>query len=293
MNQPDWQSLLRTGIAEIGRQQAGEARLHLAEAHRQAPADRDVRYWLGNALRKCAQPVAAEHMLRQLTIEFPADVEAAFALAFLLREEGRPADASQVLLRLTSAHADNPVTLLKVAGFMRDSEQYDDAVTVMRMALEVARDDAGMQLKLARLYQATGQFDAALDLLRKAVRANPHQGASWLLLSQLQRFSDATSSDWKLIESAARQSLGEEADMCLAFAHGKGLDDMGKWQPAWEEYLPGKSNAQPRATVGQTCMAAAAGKVFAVGQPTHPNSAEQQSPSGLYHGYVAFGHNTA
>jgi len=248
VNQPDWQSLLRTGIAEIGRQRGEEALPHLAEAHRQAPAERDVRYWLGNALRMSAQPIAAEHMFRQLATEFPADVEIAFALAFLLRAEGRPADACGVLLQLTSTQAVDPATLLKVAGFMRDSEQYDAAISVMRMALDRAPVDAGLQLKLARLYQAIGQFDDALGLLRKAVRTNPRLGTSWLLLAQLQRFSDATSSDWKLIEAATQQSLGEEADMCLAFAHGKGLDDMGKWQPAWNEFCRGnqlRNLAQP------------------------------------------------
>ena len=248
MNQPDWQSLLRTGIAEIGRRQGEEARLHLAEAYRLAPSKRDVRYWLGNALRLCAQPVAAERMFRQLATEFPADVEIAFALAVLLRAEGRPADASGVLVQLAHAHGGDPATLLKVAGFLRDSDQYSEAISVMHMALDKAPDDASLHLKLARLYQAVGQFDAALGLLRKVVRTNPRMGAGWLLLSQLQRFSDDTSSDWQLIEQAARQPLGDEADMCLAFAHGKGLDDMGQWQSAWREFCRGnqlRNTSQP------------------------------------------------
>jgi len=248
VNQPDWQSLLRTGIAEIGRQQGEEARLHLAEAYRMAPAERDVRYWLANALRLCAQPVAAEHMFRQLATEFPQDVDIAFALAFLLRAEGRPAEASGVLVQMAHAHEGDLATLLKVAGFLRDSDQYNDAISVMHMALDKAPDDASLHLKLARLYQAVGQFDAALGLLRKAVRIDPRLGTAWLLLAHLQRFSDDTSSDWQLIEQAAQQPLGDEADMCLAFARGKGLDDMGRWQSAWKEICRGnqlRNTAQP------------------------------------------------
>jgi len=248
VNQPDWQSLLASGIAEIGRQRGEEARLHLAEAYRMAPAERDVRYWLANALRLCAQPVAAEHMFRQLATEFPADAEVAFALAFLLRAEGRPADAAGVLVQLANVPGRDPATLLKVAGFLRDSDQYNDAISIMHLALDRAPEDASLHLKLARLYQAVGEFDAALGLLRKVVKINPRLGTAWLLLAHMQRFSDNTSSDWQLIEQAAKQPAGDEADMCLAFARGKGLDDMGQWQSAWKEICRGnqlRSLTQP------------------------------------------------
>jgi tetratricopeptide (TPR) repeat protein len=220
----------------------------LTEAYRLAPADRDVRYWLGNALRLCAEPVAAEQMFRQLADEFPADVDIAFALAFLLRAEGRPGEAAGVLLQLAKLQPQEQAILLKVAGFLRDSDRYSEAITVMHMALDSAPEDASLQLKLARLYQAVGQFDAASSLLRNVVRINPRLGAGWLLLSQLQRFSDCTSPDWRLIEEAVRQPLGEEADMCLAFAYGKGLDDLGQWQSAWQAFSRGnrlRHAAQP------------------------------------------------
>ncbi len=248
MNQAHWQPLLRSGIAAIGRRQGEEARRHLAEAYRLAPLERDVRYWLGNALRLCAQSIAAEQMFRQLASEFPADAEIAFATAYLLRDEGRPDEAAAVLLQLASAATTHLTTLLKVAGFLRDSDQYEDAISVTRLALDRAPADASIQLKLARLYQATGQFESALNLLRNVVSIDPRLGAAWLLLAQMQRFSDDTSTDRTLIEQAVQKPPGEEADLCLAFAHGKVLDDRGQWQSAWQEFCRGnqlRSSAQP------------------------------------------------
>lgn len=248
MNEPSWKSLLLSGKQAVARGQGAHARALLQKAQQLAPLDRDVRYWLANALRLDGEVMASEELFRHLLLEFPADTDAAFALAFLLRAEGHPEPAASVLLGLAKQHQDDLDTLLKIAGFLRDSNCFREAVEVMRFALRFRPEDAQLLVKLARLLQALGQFDEALACLRAALDSNPGLGGAWLSLAQLQKFTDPQSADWQRIIIANQHPSGEEARMCLAFARGKGLDDLGEWADAWSEYSRGnrlRHAAQP------------------------------------------------
>lgn len=234
-----WQSLLESGIRAVKSRKGETARALLEEAFSLAPGERAVRYWLGNALRLCERPAEAESMFRELLGQDPGDVETVFALAYLLREQGRPQDAAHVLLSLANLRSADLDTLLKAAGFLRDGNSHDAAIQIMKQALELRPEDAGLHFKQARLYQAVGAFDSALAHLRQALALEPGLGGAWLSLAELQRFSDHSAADWRMIVDAAGRKLGAEADMCVAFAHAKGLDDLEEWSSAWREYRRG------------------------------------------------------
>jgi tetratricopeptide (TPR) repeat protein len=226
--------------------QQGAAALDLLQqAYRLAPRERDIRYWLGNALRLCGRMVEAERMLRGLMKDHPADGESGFALAYLLRAQGRPAESAKTLLQLARTCPGDLQTLLKVTGFLRDANCFEEAIEVLRWhwtSLQMTPTCTSNWLD----YSGHRAFPEALSNLRLALDRNPRLGGAWLGLAQLQAVTDTASPDWQRIEWAGGQNLGEEAGMCLAFARGKGLDDLGEWQSAWNEFTRG--NRLRRAT---------------------------------------------
>lgn len=243
-----WRALLAAGRAAVASGRAEPALRALQQAREAAPRERDVRYWLGNALRLAGRGAEAEAEFRALLERDAGDEETAFALAWLLREQGRTREACETLVQLAragqahAAGADTDArarTLLKITGFLRDSNRFEDAIETLREAVRMHPGDAGLGFRLARLYQATGRFEEALAELRAVVDRDPALGGAWLSLAQLQKFTDETQPDLQRLRAAAERPAGTEAEMCVSFALGKAWDDLGAWSLAWEHYLRG------------------------------------------------------
>jgi len=248
MARGDWRTLTNNGIALLRQSQPQKALSQLQQAKRQAPKERDVKYWLANAYRMTGNTNRALNIFRKLLAERPGDFDASFALAFLLRDAGTPGDAASVLLKASGQPAVTLDQLLQITGFLRDSNQIATAIQVCERAAAMSPGQADLHFKLARLYQATGAFDLALDALRKTLDLKPSVGPAWSVLAQQKHFRATDDVDYMRIQSAAGQSYGREADMCIAFAFGKALDDLGQWPQAWAQYQKGNqlmSKARP------------------------------------------------
>ena len=239
MKQDDWRALTENGIALLRQSQPQKALTQLQRAERQAPKERDVRYWLANAYRMNGETNRALSIFRSLLAERPGDFDASFALAFLLRDAGTPGDAAEMLLQASRQPTVTQNQLLQITGFLRDSNQFAAAIQVCDRAVAMSPGQADLHFKLARLYQATGAFDQALDALRKTLDLQPSVGPAWTILAQQKRFRAVDDVDYLRIQAAAGQSHGREADMCIAFAFGKALDDLEQWPLAWAQYQKG------------------------------------------------------
>ncbi len=286
MRRTDWQAQAEKGVALLQQGQHKQALIHLQRASRRAPRERYVRYWLANAYRMTGDTGRARKIFGKLLAEMPGDFEISFALAFLLRDAGLPGDAADALLEAAGQNGLALQQLLQIAGFLRDSNQYDAAITVCEKALELSPDQVDLHFKLGRLYQATGRFDDALRALRKTLDLQPSTGPAWTVLAQQKRFDSTEDPDYKRMEEATGQSYGPEADMCIAFAIGKALDDLQQWPRAWEQYRIGNrlaSSTRPwsparwkkfversisnAATAAKPASAPARNAVFIVGMP--------------------------
>jgi tetratricopeptide (TPR) repeat protein len=240
--------LLQQGIDAVHASQGPVALAALQQASHLQPDSRDVRHWLGQAQRLCGQAEAAEETFRSLLDANPLDVETALALAFLLREQGRVDELSKLLLRFAQQTSVATQSLLQLVGVLRDSNQYEGAIEVMRRVLSRESEPAIHHLRLARLYQGTGQHEAALHAYRDTLLRDPSLGGAWLGLANLQRFTAADQPDWQLLGSAPSFATNPEAAMCLAFARGKGFDDLQQYEQAWNQYCAGnrlREQSQP------------------------------------------------
>jgi len=167
------------------------------------------------------------------------DFEATMARAFQLRELGRAEELGELLSEFARWPDAQALQLLNIVGFLRDSNLYDQAITVMQRVLAEDASEAANHFRLARLYQGTGQHAAALQAYRETLQRDSSLGGAWLGLANLQKFSDPANADWQLIRSATVPAQNTEASMCLAFARGKGHDDLRQYEQAWNDYLQG------------------------------------------------------
>jgi tetratricopeptide (TPR) repeat protein len=243
----DWKTLTSDGAALLRQGQPQQALALLERAEQLAPGERDVRYWLGNAYRVNGRTGRARRLFEKILTADPGDLDASFALAFMLRESGAPADAADILLRASRQPALTVEQLLQIGGFLRDSNEVNAAIEVCERALQMNPNQVDLHFKLARLYQATADFDRARDALRKTLDLDAATGPAWIALALQNSFESPDDPDFRRIEAAAGRSLGIEADMCVAFAHGKALDDLGRWPEAWAQY--GKGNQLMAATL--------------------------------------------
>jgi len=235
----NWRARLESAISSLRAGQPEQALDHLQRAYAEVPHERSVRYWLGNACRATGDMRRAREIFSGLLAENPADYDTSFALAFLLRESGAPAEAADVLLQASRQPKITVQQLLQLAGFLRDSGQFGAAIEVMEKAVESSPRQAELHFKLARLCQGTGAFERALDELRATLDLDTAVGPAWMALAQQKRFESADDADFRRLQAASRQSLGREADACIAFALGKALDDLQQWPEAWAQYSRG------------------------------------------------------
>jgi tetratricopeptide (TPR) repeat protein len=248
LSKPDWQTLLQQGIQAVQAGQGPIALTALQQASQLQPESRDVQHWLGQAQRLCGRAAAAEKIFHSLLEANSLDSETALALAFLLREQGRLDELSRVLLRFAQQPSAATPTLLQLAGMLRDSNQFQAAIEVMQAVLGRESEVAIHHFRLARLYQGVGQHEAALQAYRDALQRDASLGGAWLGLATLQRFTDPDQPDWQLLSSAQTPSINSETAMCLAFARGKGYDDLQQYGQAWNQFCAGnrlRQQSQP------------------------------------------------
>jgi len=239
MTQNNWQALAESGIASLRQNKPREGLGLLVKAEKLAPRDRVLRYWLANAWRMNGDIERAEKIFRQLLAEKRGDFDASFGLAFLLRDAGRPGEVARVLREASEQPGLKLEQLLQITGFLRDSNQFEAAIPVCKKALELSPRRADLFFKLARLYQATGDFEQALEHLKTTLELKPSIGPAWTVLAQQKKFESADDPDFRKIRKASTSPHGNEADMCIAFAYGKALDDLGRWPEAWVQYQRG------------------------------------------------------
>jgi tetratricopeptide (TPR) repeat protein len=239
MSTTNWQSLAQSGIASLRQNKPREGLSLLIKAQKLAPRERVIRYWLANAWRMNGDIGRSESLFRELLAENEGDFDSSFGLAFLLRDAGKSDAAAEVLREASEQPGLKLEQLLQITGFLRDSNQFAAAIPVCKKAIEFSPRRADLFFKLARLYQATGDFDQALEHLRTTIELKPSIGPAWTVLAQQRRFESEDDPEFKRIQRASGSPHGNEADMCIAFAYGKALDDLGRWTEAWAQYQRG------------------------------------------------------
>jgi tetratricopeptide (TPR) repeat protein len=161
-----------------------------------------------------------------------ANRQAAWTAAERLRENGRIEAAADAAVALwQTAQAEHGETLA-VLGFLKECGAQDRALPIVRDAHARWPGDARIAAESGEIALALGLFDEAATALRTAIDLDPHQAAAWLRLAHCRRFSADDADVQRFRRAWSDASLDRATRICVGFAYGKALDDLGDYAQA-------------------------------------------------------------
>jgi len=203
----------------------------LEHAVRRWPQAIELRYELGNALRRAQRPAEAEAMLRGVLSAEPRHERAALSLAFMLRDSGRMDAAAAAMLELWRGGGHGAEAALKAGKFLEECSRPRLAAQVYEEALAAGGRDARLLAGAGDMAQVLGDFERARQRLLAALDAglNP---AEWtgipLMLANTQKYRSADHPDFPRFEQIwCNPALAEGERIAAGFALGKACADIG------------------------------------------------------------------
>lgn len=212
--------LLRAGFAE-------PAAALLAAAQQHYPADAELHYLRGNALRVAQRAEDAEGELRAALRCAPGHRGAALSLAFLLREQGRIEAAGDALAGQWRAGRGDAAQALEAIEFLRGCGALRQARAIADSALAAAPGHARLANAAAELALAFGDFENARARFRVALAHDRSLASAWLRLSYCGRCDNREDPDLQALRDAWNDAALDAASRtCAGFGLGKLLDDL-------------------------------------------------------------------
>lgn len=165
------------------------------------------------------------------------DAHHSLALEALLRL-GRRRDAAQLFDAACALGPTSPDALDALAFYARRLDRHELSNDLYRRAAEVAVDDAQLWYNLATSERSLGRLTAAAEACERALALEPQRFGAVLLRSELLR---ATSDRNHVGELQAKLAadVGGPGRMFLAYALGKELHDLGRYDEAFEAFALG------------------------------------------------------
>ncbi len=217
------------------------------------PADEQALCSLGTLLRRQRKLDQALATYDQVLAKNGQSVDAMFGRTAVLRDLFRFEDALECLRRILEIKPQSDAAYQNLAVIQRDLGHYDEAIEACRRALEIRPDSADPHNNLSGIYQELGDIPRAIEECHAAIAADPNQAFVYANLASMKRFTaeDETQLHW----IQQRLESGEVADHTvyhIHFALGKILDDLGRYDEAFEHYQVANAKAQVDFDEGQT-----------------------------------------
>ncbi len=245
------------GLAQLSNGATQAAREAFARALALDASLAAAHYQLGNCLRQSSEESAAETSLKRAIALDPGLADAYFSLAFLLRDQGRVSDIDTLMKALANALPEDAEHIEQAAGLLAEYGRTNSALELFVRALSQRPDLARLHQRIGQMHQKLGQFANASDAFEGAIRRDPFFGPAYLLLAHNMRASSPNDTRIALCRSKlAEPNLPDNTRICLHFALGKLLDDLGEYPAAFQQFQAGNQQRRrqagyDRATWGQ------------------------------------------
>ncbi|MGA0604669.1 sulfotransferase [Phenylobacterium sp. VNQ135] len=165
------------------------------------------------------------------------DARHSLALEALLRS-GRRLEAVELFEAARALEAPSPDALDALAFYARRLDRHELSNALYRRAAETAQDDAQLWYNLATSERSLGRLAAAAEACNRALALEPQRFGAVLLRSELVRATPEANHVHELQAKLAAEA-GSAGRMFLAYALGKELHDLSRYDEAFEAFALG------------------------------------------------------
>ncbi|MDB5985531.1 MAG: sulfotransferase [Nevskia sp.] len=206
------------------------------------PESPDIRYELGEFLRRNGEFARAESLLRPLADD--AHESAAEAVAAILQVQGKLTAASEMMARLLKSETSDPDKTLSRITFIDQCQRPQLAYQLCQHALAKRSDDVALHALAGRIALSLGRLETSREHYLAALNAPGAPNTPVLLhaLSAVQRYNDKVHHDFVRFRSfLSTPQLSPTARASALFALGKALDDIGNYPDAAKAFREGNT----------------------------------------------------
>lgn len=239
---PDYsEALSNLANALVSLDRIAEALPHYQRALAIRPDDPDTLLAIAQALSKADRAREAIDACRRALALAPDSTAAHFQLALLLKQAG---DAEGAAASYRAALDRDPAMAdarLNLGNILFDQSRMAEALAQFESYSKLRPNSVESEMSKAACHTAIGDFDAVRACLERALAIEPGHVKAHAWLAQIKRFETGDERIVELEALLARPSLADAERLDAGFALGKILDDLGRYDEAFERY--GAANA--------------------------------------------------
>jgi tetratricopeptide (TPR) repeat protein len=169
--------------------------------------------------------------------------DAAIELACLYMELGRFSEAVEMIVRFESLLGNSPMYLDKAARIYINVNLPDAALPLLRKANELQPGIDSLQANLAECLVFVGEIDEAESIYRHLLDKTPDHQRNNYEYARIRRANDDTHIE-HMKEVLRRSKRPPEGNVFLYYALGKELEDLERWDEAFDFYKRGGDAAR-------------------------------------------------
>ena len=219
-----------------------EGTTYLVSAASLDPDDAVIQNNLGNILAAQNNLDDAVSAYKEAIRIEPDYVNATYNLANSLVKSGKLKEAIAAYRRTIELAPEDLDAYNELAMCLLDSGEHDAAGELFRAALAIDPTHADTNNNFGVYLMQIGEIESARVSFANALKYRPNYGRAYENLARSRRFVSNDSDIVERLETLTRDTSASRDDQMLYhFALGKILDDMGRYQRAFEHYLKGNS----------------------------------------------------
>lgn len=213
------------------------------EIQRRAPDNAEGPFLLGLARKAAARPEAAAKLFSQALELDAGRYDAAIELAWQYILQNRHGEASELLEKFAAMLSNSPLYLdLAGQSYMRLGF-YEKAWPLFEKARELQPDANSIRFNMATCAVYLGEIDEARSIYRKLLKKHPAHQRYHYELAQLDRARDDRHVK-QMLKLLRKADPDPRRNIFLYYALGKELEDLGRWNQAFEYYEKGGNAAR-------------------------------------------------
>lgn len=171
-------------------------------------------------------------------------IEPALREAHDLYMNNRFTDAAEAAFRLLEQAPDNRHALRLLADSCYMAGYVDESERAYRLLLQRERTPFALT-GLAIVASARGQQQEAEDLLRQVFQIDPAHHRAWETIPAVHKFREGDPLLRKAQRMLKRKDIDQKSRVALCYAMVKAMNDLGKWDKAWDWALEAGNAAKP------------------------------------------------